>query len=294
MADALITAGYRLAAGLTNLLPLPVALAVVEMGAGLAVRVAPGRSASLARNLERAYGRPLVGAERRRVVRRGFANYGRYWVETFRLHRVPAATIDASLDVSGYEHIAASGRRGKGTIMVTAHLGGWEWAGHWLTAIGGHKVTAVVEDITPVGVKEFFLGQRQAAGLEVVVLGDDAGAAVLRALGDNHVVCLLVDRDIEGTGVEVEFFGETTTVPSGPAVLALRTGATVIPAAVYFDGSRHRAVVRPPVEVARTEGFRRDVRRITQAITHELEELITAAPEQWHVLQPNWPADRDN
>jgi KDO2-lipid IV(A) lauroyltransferase len=105
-------------------------------------------------------------------------------------------------------------------------------------------------------------------------------------------VALLCDRDITGTGVEVDFFGEKTTLPSGPAVLALRTGAQLLPSAVYDRGRIHHGVVRPPVPVERRGSFRDDVARITQLIAYELEDLIRAAPEQWHMLQPNWPSDR--
>jgi len=107
-------------------------------------------------------------------------------------------------------------------------------------------------------------------------------------------VCLLSDRDIEGNGVDVDFFGERTTLPGGPATLALRTGATLVPAAVYFrPGLDHHGVVRPPIEAERKDRLRDDIARITQVLAHELELLIRAAPQQWHLLQPNWPSDRD-
>ena len=116
--------------------------------------------------------------------------------------------------------------------------------------------------------------------------------AVLEAVRQGRTVGLVADRDILGSGVEVEFFGETTTLPAGPAVLALRTGVPLLPCAIYFDGpDGHRVVIRPPLAVAREGGFREDVQRVTQVLAHELEELIRAAPEQWHLMQPNWPSD---
>jgi KDO2-lipid IV(A) lauroyltransferase len=128
--------------------------------------------------------------------------------------------------------------------------------------------------------------------MNVVPLGPDAGKAVLRAIKEGHVVALLCDRDIEGTGVEVDFFGETTTLPAGPATLALRTGAPLLPTAIYFRERGHYAIVRPPLEIERREKrLRDDVRRVTQQIAHALEELIAIAPDQWHLQQPNWPSD---
>ena len=126
------------------------------------------------------------------------------------------------------------------------HLGGWEWSGFWVTQVKGYPVTAVVEQLEPPRAVRVV---RRAA--PVVRLRDrrprpDAGAATARALKANHVLALLCDRDLAGTGPEVEFFGERTTLPGGPATLALRTGAPILPTAVYFDGpDRRRGVVLP-------------------------------------------------
>ena len=108
------------------------------------------------------------------------------------------------------------------------------------------------------------------------------------------MVCLISDRDLQGGGVEVDFFGERTTVPGGPATLALRTGATVLPTAVFHspgvDG--HIGLVKPPIQIERcSKSLRDDVERITQHLTNELAEFIERAPAQWHLLQPNWPSD---
>jgi KDO2-lipid IV(A) lauroyltransferase len=104
-------------------------------------------------------------------------------------------------------------------------------------------------------------------------------------------VCLLCDRFLEGSSVEVDFFGERTLLPAGPATLALRTGAPLLPTAVYFRGASHHGQVQPPIPATRTGSLRDDVQRVTQLLAIELERLIRLAPEQWHLLQPNWPSD---
>jgi KDO2-lipid IV(A) lauroyltransferase len=105
-------------------------------------------------------------------------------------------------------------------------------------------------------------------------------------------VCLLSDRDLAGDGIEVEFFGERTTLPAGPATLAVRTGAPLVPAGVYFrDHGGHFAKIGPPLPVQREGRLRDDVGRITQDLARRFEELIRMAPEQWHLMQPNWPSD---
>ena len=134
---------------------------------------------------------------------------------------------------------------------------------------------------------DWFVRLREGFGFTVIPLGPRAGMAVVRALRANQVVALLADRDIGGGGVDVEFFGETTKLPGGPAALARRTGAPLLPTAIYFDSRGHHAVVRPPVP---PEG---SVAEVTQRLAAELERLIRRAPEQWHLFQPNWPSDRE-
>jgi KDO2-lipid IV(A) lauroyltransferase len=116
---------------------------------------------------------------------------------------------------------------------------------------------------------------------------------VLKALRNNEVVCLLCDRDLQGGGVVVDFFGENTTLPAGPVTLSLRTNAPVFPVAVYFTEAYngHHAVIHPAMHFERSGKLREDVRVGTQALAKELEALIWAAPEQWHLFQPNWPSD---
>jgi KDO2-lipid IV(A) lauroyltransferase len=151
---------------------------------------------------------------------------------------------------------------------------------------------AVVEALEPPELFEWFARQREAMGLEVVKLGPGVSTKLLKGLRDNRIVCLLADRDLTGDGVPVDFFGERTTLPAGPATLCLRTGATLLPLAVYFrPGRGHHAVIRPPVAVERTGRLKDDVARITQTLAGEFETLIGVSPEQWHLLQPNWPSD---
>ncbi len=194
--------------------------------------------------------------------------------------------------MSGYEYVAEGLDRGKGVILALPHLGGWEWAGRWL-ALRGVKITVVVEQLDPPELFDWFVKLRSELGMTVVALGPDAGKAVLGALKRNEVVCLLSDRDLDGRGVEVEFFGERTTLPAGPATLGIRTGAPILPTAVYFTPryNGHFGLVRPPLDTTRSGSLRDDVARVTQQLARELELLITRAPQQWHLFQPNWPSD---
>jgi KDO2-lipid IV(A) lauroyltransferase len=163
----------------------------------------------------------------------------------------------------------------------------------WVARVRKVPVTAVVERLEPPALFEWFTEFRREMGLHIVPLGPEAGRHVAQALKAGHVIALLSDRDITGGGVEVDFFGERTTLPAGPATLALRTGAPLLPVALYDEpGGGHLAVVRPEIPVERKGTFREDVGRLTQDIAEVLEDLIRHGPTQWHLLQPNWPSDR--
>ena len=231
--------------------------------------------------------------EIRRVTQRVFDSYARYYIESFRLPALTNRQVAASFDVEGYdEHLLPALQAGKGAILALPHLGGWEWAGRWAADLG-NRMTVVVEPLDPPELFEWFVSLRQKFGMKVIPVGPEAGSAALAALRNNEVLCLLCDRDISGGGIPTKFFGETTLLPAGPATLALRTGAALLPTAVYFTDRRdgHLGVIRPPVPCERQGRLRDDVRRLTADVAAELEVLIRRAPEQWHLLQPNWPSD---
>lgn len=288
-----VTAAYRAGAAVSRTLPRPLADLTARGLSRLAATTSKERRMLVARHLRRA-DPTLRGARLDRAVDATFDSYARYWVDSFRLPQLTPEQVDWGFAVQGYAHVADALAAGRGVVAVLPHLGGWEWAGFWLTRVMGVKVTVVVEPVEPPALFEFFADFRRALGMEIVPLGPEAGRAVLGALADNHVVCLLADRDITGEGVEVEFFGERTTIPAGPATVALRTGAALIPVGVYFDeGAGHRALVLPPMDTRREGRLRDDVRRITVELASVLEVLIRRSPEQWHLQQPNWPSDYD-
>jgi KDO2-lipid IV(A) lauroyltransferase len=290
--DLATTSSYRFGAAAAQLMPARVAAGLTSpfgLSANFASRE---RRMMISRHLQRV-DPSLNGLRLRRSVQEAFDSYAHYWLESFRLPSLSDATVERGFAVDGYENIVDGLAKGNGVILVLPHLGGWEWAGRWIVQ-QGHQITVVVEKIDPPELFDWFVDLRSALGMNVVALGPDAGATVTRALRDNHVVCLLADRDLQGGGPEVEFFGERTTMPAGPAMLSMRTGAPILPTAVYFTGrvDGHRAWVRPPLPVERVEKrLRDDVQRVTQLLAEELETLIRRAPSQWHMFQPNWPSD---
>lgn len=276
-------------------LPLVPLTALVERAtAAVAPRLMGTKAALLQRNIARvAESDDFNGPA---AMRQGMASYGRYWVEFFRLPHLTDREIDRGFSFVGYEKIERVRDTGVGPILVLPHLGGWEWAAAWLGRISKVEVSAVVERLEPEEVFEWFARLRQALGVNVIPLGPRAMVELHAAVKRRSIVCLLADRDIGGNGIEVEFFGEKTTLPAGPAMLSRRTGAPLLPVAVFFRGRQRICVVGDPMwpeewNDPSLRGRERTI-KVTQAFATRLEALIAQAPEQWHLLEPNWPSDR--
>ncbi len=229
----------------------------------------------------------------RRWVRRSFVSYARYWIEGARLPTTESFKIRGEMVVEpGFERLREAASAGSGVVLALPHVGSWEWGAAFM-ATEGLAMTAVAERIEPPELFDYFVTQRSAIGLSVVPLDGRAGASVTGVLKAGGIVGLLCDRDLTGDGVEVELFGEKTTMPAGPATLALRTGAALMVGCVYSGPGRdHSAFVSEPLDTTRKGRFREDVKRLTQEIALALESCIRVAPEQWHLFQPNWPSDR--
>jgi KDO2-lipid IV(A) lauroyltransferase len=226
------------------------------------------------------------------AARSVMCNYGRYYAEALwvRARRVPEILANSSID--GLDMVLEARDARKGMIYAVPHMGNWEVAAP-IAGDNDIRVVAVAENLANKRITDWFTSMRAEMGIDVVLA--TGSREVMRqleaAIADNKAVALLCDRDLKGRGVEVKFFGEVTTLPPGPATLAIKTGAPLFPVATYFRDGGHHVVVKPPLMVPPGENRRQQVRALTQALAEEFEELIRAAPEQWHLVVPNWPSD---
>lgn len=310
--DRAIVLAYQVGASAARLAPLWLTERVAGLAGPALARLMPAKAAMVRRHQARAQRWVADGAahpdaapavalppaasspdDLQRATAAAFSSYARYWLESFRLPALSELTLDRGIDVPAYHHVEEALERGNGVILALPHLGGWEWAGFWMATVNRLPITVVVEPLQPLELFEWFADFRERLGMRVVPLGPDAGREVLGALRRNEIVCLLCDRDISGDGIEVTFGDERTTLPAGPAMLALRSGAALLPTAVYFrPRGRHLGTVRPPIDVTRHGRLRDDVTAVTQSLADELATLIAAEPHQWHLFGPNWPSDQ--
>jgi phosphatidylinositol dimannoside acyltransferase len=296
LTDAGFAAGWRL----VRALPEPVARAAFRLGADVAVRRAGPGVRRLRANLRRAV--PDAGRhELDALVRAGLRSYARYWCEAFRLPAMDRAAVLARMDpyVSGMAPLFEALSAGRGVIVALPHSGNWDLAGLWFVETQRRlgrpaRFTTVVERLRPESLFRRFVAYREGLGFEVLAAG--TGPQVYRTLTmrlrEGGLLCLVADRDLSASGVEVSFFGEPARFPAGPARLAAATGALLLPAFPHFTPRGWGAVVGDPIPVPERAN-RDDVAKATQAIADAFTGMIAAAPADWHMLQPVFTADLD-
>jgi KDO2-lipid IV(A) lauroyltransferase len=184
--------------------------------------------------------------------------------------------------------------RGQGVITALSHSGNWDHAGAWIAGTG-QPFTTVAERLRPERLYERFVAYRESLGMEVLPLtgGADTFAALARTLKAGGLICLLADRDLSRTGVDVSFFGEPARMPGGPAALALMTGAVLLPTHVTYDGPDLRIQFGPVIEAPAAGTRAEKIALMTQQMADAFERCIAAHPEDWHMLARLWLSDLD-
>jgi len=291
LSDSLVDAGFGAGWAAVKRLPEPIVDRSFRALADRTYRKDARSVRQLRANLARVVpdARPATLEE---TTREGVRRYMRYWSEAFRL---PAWTPDRLRETftleQGLDHLDAAVEAGTGAVMLTSHSGNWDHAGAWACDRYGGLVT-VAERLKPEGLYDKFVAYRESLGMEVLPHGDDETFRVLlRRLKEGKLVCLVADRDLSGSGVPVDFFGERTSMPGGPALLSLLTGAPVMLVDLWHVEGGLRGRVNAPL--AHPEGLPRKeaVASLTQSIADGFAVSIREHPEDWHMMQPLWHAD---
>lgn len=230
------------------------------------------------------------------LTHEGLRNYFTYWCDAFRLPDWDAERINR-LDVHN-EHILRDALAlGRGAVGGLPHMGNWDHAGAWCTS-HGVAVTTVAERLEPDAVYRQFLEFREGLGMTIYPLtgeGDVFARLAEHVRGDDFVP-LLADRDLTERGVKVDFYGEQASMPAGPAALALRTGAPLIPVSTWFTGRApsHRLVLHFDEPIPVPDGSSREkVATMTQGLADVFAQRIAEQPANWHMLQRLFAADLD-
>lgn len=227
---------------------------------------------------------PRVG----RVAREAVVGYVKLMADFLLLPALSQERIRRMVEVTGLQHIDAVLSRRRGAIVVTPHFGSWDMAAAAAVA-HGVKLTAVADRYGDSALDRRVVGAREKFGMRVVPVGAGAGRAVLRALRRNEVVALVCDLPKEGRNVAVSLLGQPAMVPAGPAVLALRTGAPLVPITCRrLPDNRYRLDIEEEVHFTPTGREAIDVPALAQAIVDRFTATLRALPEQWYLFSRMW------
>lgn len=251
-------------------------------------------------NMRQVMGPDAPEREVRRAAREVFRNATRYYADLIHIPRLDVQRFyREQLELEGLEHLQAARASGRGAVLVSAHFGNPEMASQGLAAVGFH-IYALTEPLQPQALSDFIHWLRSRHGHEYRTISFGAVKEAFRRLKHGGLVAILLDRDVDGSGVPMPFYGADARIPLGAVELALRTGALLIPTWAWrIDGFRFRARIGPPLDLVRTGNLDEDVRVNARRLLALFEGHIRTDPGQWAVLEAIWkprpePAQRDN
>jgi phosphatidylinositol dimannoside acyltransferase len=286
----LLRVGLSVTDAIVAVLPARVAYWLADFAGDAWHRFAPDRRRLVAANLGRvlaATGRPSSGPPLAAAVRRAFRNHARYYLEVFRAPRYRPERIDKIVDVPDWGTYELA-LRDRPAILVSWHVGNFEPFGIYL-AVHGMRPLAPAEEIEPRELYEFLTARRGAGTVEVVPVAKSRRALVDR-LKAGGLVAIIGDRDLDGDGQPVTLFGHPTTMPIGPAWLAVNQRATIVAGRCLRLGPDRFRVVGSIIEPPASADRRADVRVLVERLAAALERDIAEAPDQWFgAFQPFWP-----
>lgn len=289
MRDQLTELGFAAGWRLVRALPLPVARALFNAAADRGFKGNGPGTQRLRRNLRQVVGPAMSDAELDELVRAGLRSYARYWMEAFRLPSLKPRDHLTNFDLINGHLLHEDRKAGRGSVVALPHAGNWDAAAAWVVANGLQLVT-VAERLKPEGVFRQFIAYREKLGMEVLPLtgGQRSPIDVLCEKAQaGYTIALLAERDLSARGVEVDFFGGRTRMPPGPALVALRTGASLYASDMWFSGKQALGMLHP-IRPA-TEGSLADrARATTQLLANQFEKGIAEHPQDWHMLQKMW------
>ncbi|MEU9251610.1 phosphatidylinositol mannoside acyltransferase [Streptomyces sp. NPDC048270] len=290
--DKLVDGLYGLGWAGVKKLPEPAAVALGRKIADVAWKRRGKSVLRLESNLARVV--PDATPERlRELSHAGMRSYMRYWMESFRLPAMDPGRFGSDVEMKDEHILREALASGRGVVVALPHLANWDLAGAWAIGHIGVPFTTVAERLKPESLYDRFVAYRESLGMEVLPhSGGAAFGTLARRLRAGGLVCLVADRDLSASGIEVEFFGATARMPAGPALLAQQTGAVLLPATLYYgDSPKMYGRIHPEVAVPQSGTRIERTAAMTQAVADAFASGIAEHPEDWHMLQRLWLDD---
>ena len=240
-------------------------------------------------NLHLAFGKEKSGEELMSIARKTFENLGMMAVEFFRIPRMDVETFKKKVKIEGLEEALKLFEKGKGMLLLLSHFGNWEMMGIMSKLIGDSIMVIAKPMKKNQQVDQYINRIRHSTGLEVVS-SIKSSRTVMKALARNRVVGILIDqRAKRSEGILADFFGKEAPTTPALAVLAMKTGAPVVPVFMVRNGfGAHRLIIQEPLALVHTGDIKKDVEANTQLFNQRLEAMIRQYPDQWFWVHRRW------
>ena len=240
-------------------------------------------------NLHLAFGQEKSEEEMRSIARKNFQNLGMMAIEFFQIPKMDMETYQRKVEVEGLDKALKVLEQNRGALLLLGHFGNWELMVP-MSRIIQKPILAIAKPIkrNP-WLERWIMQSRERIGLEIIP-PVNATQKVVQGLSENKIVAILFDqRGKRSKGIWADFFGRKVPTTPGLAVMALRSGAPVLPVFMIRMGlQKHRLIIRDPLELIHTDDFRQDVEANTQLFNRVLESIIRQYPDQWLWIHRRW------
>ncbi|MFZ9750837.1 MAG: phosphatidylinositol mannoside acyltransferase, partial [Candidatus Nanopelagicales bacterium] len=270
--ETMTTAAYWIAWRIVRFLPIGLARRIFAWLGIIAYHRGGKLIEQLRKNLEVVTGKS--GEELEVLVKAGLVSYGRYWAEAFQLPSYSDSKVNSLVDIKNPERLLEPLKHGQGVVVAVAHLANWDLAGRWFAMQAGEVIT-VAERLKPTKLFEAFLRYRKSIGLVAYPAKDRATVPALKqALEAGKLVALVADRDMSSSGIEVQFCGETCTMPAGPASLAYATNSVLTTACLFNTPSGLGGYIDEPIVFDMSLSRDAAIRQATQEMADRFTKYV--------------------
>jgi KDO2-lipid IV(A) lauroyltransferase len=221
------------------------------------------------------------------LTKLGMRSYLRYWFDTFRLSKWSKKRIISTTQVIRENLLRDPIQSKQGCIVALPHAGNWDHAAAYFCSTG-ITLTAVVEKLKPEAIFKKFLAYRESIGIEAISHKEKTIPILTERLQAGKLIALVADRDMSRNGIEVNFFGKTSKMPSGPAILAIKTGAPLITAYVRYTQGGIEIIFDETLKPTNSGSEEEQIKIITQSMADNFAKRIKENPVDWHMLQRIW------
>lgn len=280
----------KIGVGLARVMPVKLADKIATGMGFLYCCFSKKKRCYIERNLEHIFSNERIGLARLNFLsKRTFTNFALTMTDFFRLVFISKRDIVESVECIGYENVEKALSQHKGCILISLHLGNWDYAGAYLAA-RGIPMAALVE-ATDDDMFDLYTRHRECTGMKTYPV-IRAGYAFLDTIKNNRVLAILADRDIMQNGISVRFFSGKRNIPKGLAEMIIKRKLPVVFAYMVLNSphkrTRYRAIIEEPII------FDGDADAFNRLMVSKFEGFIRKYPDQWFVFHPEWIEERED